>query len=190
MRETIPNYEALQWRCQLRSFNSVFESIHAATHVKVRDWSMSDNKNTHIFHIIGLYDLHLQAAALHCTCNIDIVTFFRITRCQICNFIISSSYSWRVVGGYFIFVDSALLLRCFYSREFLVYCWYMHLPYSKGRLLEVADQVCDLEKPTLAVGKMLICSTYIKPLLTVVWGSLAQSNARLKEPLDSVMCNL
>ena len=34
-----------------------------------------------------------------------------------------------------------------------------HVPYSKARLLEVADRVCDFEKPKLAVGKM-IC--YIK----------------------------
>ena len=29
-----------------------------------------------------------------------------------------------------------------------------HLPYSKAWLLEVADQVCDLEKPSLVVGKV------------------------------------
>ena len=34
----------------------------------------------------------------------------------------------------------------------------LHLPYSKGRLLEVADRVCNLEKPSLAVGKMHVSS--------------------------------
>ena len=30
-----------------------------------------------------------------------------------------------------------------------------HLPYCKVRLLEVADSVCNLEKPSLAIGKMI-----------------------------------
>ena len=35
-----------------------------------------------------------------------------------------------------------------------------HLPYSKARLLEVADSVCDFEKHSLAVGKMATLSQH------------------------------
>ena len=31
-------------------------------------------------------------------------------------------------------------------------CGKTHLPYIKARLFEFADSVCDLEKPSLAVG--------------------------------------
>ena len=33
---------------------------------------------------------------------------------------------------------------------------YSYIPYSKAKLLEVADLNCDLDKPSLAVGKMHI----------------------------------
>ena len=47
-----------------------------------------------------------------------------------------------------------------------------HLPYSKARLLEVVDSVCDPEKPSLAAGKMrqrmLILSGFKDNPLTII----------------------
>ena len=37
----------------------------------------------------------------------------------------------------------------------ILFAGYVHLPNSKARLLEVA--VCDVAKPSLAVGKMVMC---------------------------------
>ena len=44
---------------------------------------------------------------------------------------------------------------------------FQHLRYSKARLLELADSVCDLEKPSSAVGKMIFHQPDVIPRYNV-----------------------
>ena len=59
-----------------------------------------------------------------------------------------------------------------------------HLPFSKVRLLEVADRVCDLEKPNLAVRKMACdCVAYsCSPQLSQIHQDIFTSQVTNRPP--------